>query len=157
MFRANLFNYSNALPPSALCPPGEYRFKKDKKGSPADQCKPCATGFFKSARSPAACTAHRKCPWGKYTKVGGSTTTQPQCEACAPGFFKAITSSSGMKTDSCAAHTKCPPGKYTAVIGSATAQPQCKACAAGFYKASTSENSTCIATDSGELCTYPES
>ena len=44
------------------------------------------------------CTAHTKCPPGKYTSKPGSSTAQPTCETCAPGFFKA----SASKSSTCA-------------------------------------------------------
>ena len=101
------------------------------------------------------CTAHAKCPPGKYTKTAGSAASQTKCETCAKGFFKAAASSSSTKTDSCTAHTRCPPGRYTTKIGTATTQPQCEECAAGFYKAFASKNSSCIATDYGTFVWVP--
>ena len=47
------------------------------------------------------CTAHTKCPPGKYTKATGTITTNPECVVCPDGFFKAYTSSTSTKTDSC--------------------------------------------------------
>ena len=92
------------------------------------------------------CTAHTKCPLGKYTKTAGTTSAQPECEGCPPGFFKDFTSMSSSSTDTCIAHAKCPPGKYTMTHGSETSQPFCEFCFSGFFKAFTSNSST--ATDS---------
>ena len=85
------------------------------------------------------CTAHIKCPHGKYTKTVGTASTQTDCEACASGFFKAHTSKNSSRTDSCTAHTKCPPGKYTE-IATTTAQPVCEVCPNGLFKAFVSSN-----------------
>ena len=97
-------NYSNvktalqSIPPSALCPPGEYMHIRGRGSSAAQpQCKPCAPGFFKSTTSKiVTCTAHIKCPPGKHTIASGSATSQPQCEKCATGFYKSITSRSSI-------------------------------------------------------------
>ena len=100
VIQANYFNVKTALqsiPPSALCPPGEYMHVRGRGSAAAQpQCKPCAPGFFKSATSSTinSCTAHTKCPPGKHTIASGSTTSQPKCETCATGFYKAITSKS---------------------------------------------------------------
>ena len=84
------------------------------------------------------CTAHTKCPAGKYTKTVGSAAAQPKCQACSPGFFKAVTSNSSDVTDSCTAHSvACPPGKY--INETHTAQPRCEACQQGFFKTFTSK------------------
>ena len=90
------------------------------------------------------CTAHTKCPPGKFTKVAGSATSEPECEKCPPRSSKALnsstfasnssnfTSNSSNATDPCAvdtiaadnitadnitAGTGCPPGKYTTHAG----------------------------------------
>ena len=47
------------------------------------------------------CTAHSKCPAGKFTKTAGTAAAQPTCEACPDGFVKALPSSSSTKTDFC--------------------------------------------------------
>ena len=93
------------------------------------------------------CTAHIKCPPGKYTKQAGTVIAQPECETCPDGFFKPEASYSSIKTDSCTAHKKCPPGEYALTGGSVTGHPKCGRCAPGFFKALSSGSSTdaCIA------------
>ena len=47
------------------------------------------------------CTAHTKCPPGKYTKAAGTITSNPECAVCPDGFFKGYASSTSTKTDFC--------------------------------------------------------
>ena len=97
--------------PSIQCPAGKS-IKISSERAP--QCEGCKSGFFKPTLSIGteanSCTPHTKCPPGKYTKVGGSATSQPQCEECSAGFYKASTSTSS----TCVATAK---GEFVRVSG----------------------------------------
>ena len=115
------------------CPAG--KFVDASVHSPQPICAVCAPGFYKATVSSGStesdsCTAHSKCPPGKYTSAIGSLTTQPKCESCLVGFFKSNKSPSGTETDSCTAAEiiQCPMGKFIKATG--TAQPTCESVSA---------------------------
>ena len=97
------------------------------------------------------CLRHSNCGIGEFTKVAGSTSSQPVCEACRVGFFKAVVSVTSMSTDVCTAHATCTAGEWTQAVGTNSSDAQCDVCSAGRFRAS-APNSTAAPEEEAVVC-----